>query len=900
MDSAPVACIPLGSILEVVEPDVPLKYDLQSRRIFVRHISPHDGKKVEGWASIQSATSGYVILSPLSDICYRNSRWGATRPFIRQCGHAAHLKCVERHVASIHQKSQTDTPYDGRFAADIEDGEFLCPLCKQLCNVVVPAEALGPSKNTKDILITSPTGNSAVQLSTNLDSLGESLMAYPTAVKSSNEEKRAIKQYGNYLEHSMQVFSWNSILNRRRKPKKDWHDALRSWDFKEEEDDTYFSTPDTKTHEETLISDILRLLRQQHIAWAAAGHTAASAESSCRGIKKDTFEPPTTDPWDGYDSVSKDTHSMLLELRRTLTAASSLQTILCVEMSKKLEKASSSVQSSVIGYLLGNILKGESWVNLCTEGAESDQWNVLTALLASLPCHLAKDETLTVRHEARSIAAQIWIVKGMSTPKSRSSESNVPSEGDVLPPPPLCVRQAPGLDNLKESWGSMHPSQAIKDALEVFRPALANGVLYMPLLSWDLTTFAGAVFSSLLATETTRYEDLSNAASIILVARMIQVLVTLDACESLSDDGDLSFEGAIDTTKEGQAIVKLYDHCKTIISNDAKPHPSDEASSIKLLSFVSRSVLPFGRALVLTLRASMSVLRQRNEVSKGPIDDFLESEDTMYIEDGLYFMRELRCPLPSEISSNFTQMKHSSVTWPLLITRWVKSLVSLDACHGSRGDHLVYDHAKEEWTPALTKRGSSHRFDADENNQELGVNRSELSMKMSTDNVNDYSDQSMYDDEESDDSQDNDVSMQFRAFNGMDGVLDMNDEESDDEEMEDVDGEGGDFDDIFGLPSLTSQQSQATLNDASDESDSSLHSWDRLEEPSVADKMFANVSTSAIIPYQPSVLGFKDPGPGPRGCLGGRFDYRAASNIMRDRSHLGLVHYPSKLRIVHI
>lgn len=139
MDSDPVACIPVGSLVQVQHPTVSEEYDLLSRRVFIHYVSPTSGKVVEGWASIQS-TQGYVILSPLVDLCQANSRWGSTRPIIRQCGHAAHLGCVETHVASIHQKAQSESAFDGRFAADIEDGEFLCPLCKQLSNVVVPFE----------------------------------------------------------------------------------------------------------------------------------------------------------------------------------------------------------------------------------------------------------------------------------------------------------------------------------------------------------------------------------------------------------------------------------------------------------------------------------------------------------------------------------------------------------------------------------------------------------------------------------------------------------------------------------------------------------------------------------------------------------------------------------------
>ena len=129
MDSDPVAYISAGNLVQFVDPTVSDEFDLLSRRVLIRHES-RDGKVIEGWASVESS-QGYEILSPLVNLCHTNSQWGSTRPIIRQCGHAAHLGCVETHVASIHQKAQAESAFDGRFAADIDNGEFLCPLCMQ-------------------------------------------------------------------------------------------------------------------------------------------------------------------------------------------------------------------------------------------------------------------------------------------------------------------------------------------------------------------------------------------------------------------------------------------------------------------------------------------------------------------------------------------------------------------------------------------------------------------------------------------------------------------------------------------------------------------------------------------------------------------------------------------------
>jgi len=887
LESAPVACIPIGSIVEAMNPVVSSNYDLQSRRIFVRHHSRRNGNIIEGWASIQSATTGYVILSPLSNLCYTNSRWGATRPFIRQCGHAAHLGCVETHVASIHQKSQTETPYDGRFAADIEDGEFLCPLCKQLCNVVVPAEGHISSKKEVGEVQTSITPKVKPTLFQQLDNLNSAMVTISPKKQATKEVKRAVKQYGNYLEHSMQVFSWDPRQTRTRKVPREWHNSLRNWDFREADDP---STNEDR-RDENCISDILRLLRQQHIAWAVAGHTAASSEASHRAIHKSGFEPTTSDPWDDFGTSSRDSHSMVLELRRTLTAASSLQTILCAEMNDKLEKGDckpASSNKSVVGFLLGNILKGSCWTHSPVGVKIQAEWNVLNALISSFPCHLAKDETLALRHEARATAAQIWAVKGVSAEKVLNR--NVRIYEDALPPPPLSIKRAQARENLQGSWGTMHPSCAMEAEIQAFRPAVANGVLYMPLLSWDLTTFAGALFSSLLASDNVRYLDITTSAHLLLVARMIQVLVTLTDLESISDASP-SFEAVIDLSKEGRSVAKLSNYCNTLLTPNSKPCSFDDDKCSKLLGHLSNSILPFARALVLILRATTSILRQRYGKFEGPLDDFLESDEAMYIEDGIYFLQNLGCPLPSDIVSSLTD--NSIKNWPELVKSWIQALVCLDSYHGSRGDHIALDRSKEQWIPTITKRDQQIGDVQMEREKSVNIDgrqeQSEVEMQISNDHPEEYSHvESMDEDDASDNSDENDISIQFRGFNGIDSALDVDNEDSDDEEMEDVDGDG-DFDDLFGLPSLPSQPSQGTMYDVSDESDSSLYSWDDKEEPNAIDDMFAHVSTSAIIPYQPSFLGEKEPGPGPRGS---RFDNQTASKLMRDLSHLGLIHNP--------
>ena len=870
------------------------KYDLRTRRIFVKHVSPDDGIVVEGWASVQS-TQGYVILSPIIDLCYNNSRWGSTRPLIRQCGHAAHLGCVDTHVASIHQKSQAETPYDGRFAADIEDGEFLCPLCKQLCNVVVPAESLSPPK-TKDEQMRMPVSQTnAIQEI--LETLHSSLSYQQGKTISGREAKRAINQYGNYLEHSMQVFSWDPDQGRKSKAQKYLHKAIKNWDFEEDEEDAFFSSKIGEVVD-PLISDVLRLLRQQHIAWAAAGHTAAAAEASQRGVQKAGFEPPTSDPWPDFDSASKDSHTMLIELRRTLAAASSLYALLSERMNEKLEKEEAEVNSSgvsIVGYLLGNILKGEFWTS--EESIEPeivDEWKVLTALLSSLPCHVSKDESLSLRHEARAVSSQIWAIKASSNVIVEDCDTAL-----ALPPPPLSVRKVPGCENLKSGWGSMTPSEAMKKKLLPFRPALATGFLYIPLLSWDMTTLAGAVFSSMLSSDNLQVQDLHHIARTLLVGRMVQVLVTLNDREVVENVESPHFEADMDVSKESAAIVDLLNCIKSAVNESPNIISHGDKASAKVLAYVSQGILPFARTLLLLLRATTSTLRLRGKDSMKALDVLLESEDAMYIEDGMYFMKELDCPLPSELLSAFSQTDENNPfhEWAKLINRWLIAVATVDAYQGSRGNHLVYDNDSKKWIPKVSKIVSTSKqivfkdVDDDESDEGEEIYETGAGMDISNESVQEAVDDVM---ESEDESEDEVVAWHpgFEMGDHLDGDV------SSDEEMEHVEDMFDDeIDDILGLPSLPSGLDEI-VRDTADDSVSSIYSWDQLEVVSPSDrnhyrdleKRYAGVSMSAIIPYQAGFLGFKEPGPGPRG---GSLE-SSSSKIMFDTSHLGLSHYSGK------
>lgn len=245
MDSEQLVCLPTGSIVTVAESSVSEKYDILSRRVLVRHVSrdPTTGaeKVSEGWASVQSS-EGYVILSPLWTLCYSNTRWGSTRPVIRQCGHAAHSKCVEQHILSLHSRAAGDQPYDGRFAANIDDGEFLCPLCKQLSNIVVPRDGCA-RKDAVDDEETSERPTKSVRLS--MDTQQSLSPDVPASLRNeailnadeiSKVGREAIDEFGSRLYQAM-IVPWERASPAKKRKQRVWDSAVIGWDYENKEDE---------------------------------------------------------------------------------------------------------------------------------------------------------------------------------------------------------------------------------------------------------------------------------------------------------------------------------------------------------------------------------------------------------------------------------------------------------------------------------------------------------------------------------------------------------------------------------------------------------------------------------------------------------------------------------------
>lgn len=912
MDSEPLVCLPTGSIVTVLSTTVSDKYDVLSRRVFVRHFehgSTGEENATEGWASVQSS-EGYVILSPLSNLCFSNTRWGSTRPIIKQCGHAAHLKCVETHTLSLHQRAAGEQPYDGRFAANIDDGEFLCPLCKQLSNILIPRD-----RCARDLSKSKDTGGKKDKMETGEGPKGlESLKSALTKPRPSSSDnystigQKALRQFGAHLLQGMTV-PWERATATKKRKQQRWHRAISRWDYED---------PDQFMDDGSGVKDLMSLLRQQHIAWSALGHGAASAEASSRSVHEATpfgVLSQTSDPWSKYTPESKDSHPMLMELRRTMTAASGLFDVLLNEMESALSSGRPSDGFSIIGSCLGDILLGESWMLRIppSDTKESDvekmiNWSQLTALLSATPCHVARDGMLSQRHEARACAAAMWAVKGIGAELADEMASqNRSDEVTNEPPTPLAIRQIltrtdSSLPKLTQGWGTMNPSTAgsSRELPLPFRPGIAASFLYTPLLAWDMNTLAGSIFATMLGNGVDSLPtstDLLLAARTLLVGRMVQAMITPLGFELGPDDDDEDYlldfwlEPEIDI--EGKALSELYVYCNGFITsksfdiNVSVAARDETVVPSKYHGSIGRAILPFARSLVLLLRACFSGIRQRQK--KGGTDDTKENlvdkkleqtllnDELMTYEDGLLILRELGGPLPSFIMSQAPNVGDTEMTWRSLIQRWLLAVKGFELHHGSRGNNMISlidpsitfksipvqepTKTEEHAGPTDTDSyGGDNAVDLEDSGDE-----DQIMLEADADHV--------------------EVLAQDALGDLMERPVMVDDMEMENSEEEMV----GFAEQALGEPmSGIARNSAGTelLDDSSE--DGSFEGGSaaglRLRD---SEKEFAFVSRSSVIPHQPSMLGIEIIGPGTRGVP---FEVESASLIMRDLSHLALIH----------
>eukprot|EP00526_Cylindrotheca_closterium_P004166 CAMPEP_0113648778 /NCGR_PEP_ID=MMETSP0017_2-20120614/25895_1 /TAXON_ID=2856 /ORGANISM="Cylindrotheca closterium" /LENGTH=3050 /DNA_ID=CAMNT_0000561063 /DNA_START=162 /DNA_END=9311 /DNA_ORIENTATION=- /assembly_acc=CAM_ASM_000147 len=891
MDSKPVFCLPRGSIVSVKKSAVSENYDILSRRVLVKHTSEETGQVVEGWASVQSS-QGYVILSPLLSLCYENTRWGNTRPIIRLCGHAAHLKCVEKHTLSLHQRAAGEQPYDGRFAANIDDGEYLCPLCKQLSNILVPRDGCIRDQSSEE-----DEGDTEMKIA---DVVAENrtsrLLIEGTTLRSSNLEsvnrhgQKALADFGGHLLQAMSV-SWERTTGARKKKHRKWHPAIQQWDYEEDDSEIGDKTSGIK--------DLLRLLRQQHVAWATIGHSAAAAEASVRGLEEilpfGSFSK-TEDPWTSY-TKSKNSDPMLLELTRTMTGVSGLLEVLLVEMTKNLNegKAPDAGYSSIIGRCLADIMEGRGWYTSLQDGSlpNGDKsmvlWSQLAAQMASTPCHVARDGMLSQRHEARSTAAAMWTVRGVGNSTQAVGQ----------PPVPLAVNKIVSTTNneqpeIESNWGTLSPFSKDEPASSVslFRPAIASAYLYTPLLAWDLNTLAGAIFSTVLLN---RVEDLPSNAEILrigqmlVIGRLMQALVTPHGFEApggmdMDEEDEEGRWGPGEMELEGTALLKLLSHCRNKIKSSTLERvcklleDNQSGAATGVFSGLGRAILPFTRSMILMMRAfTLAIEERKNQSQKSAkessaeakaLDELLDGSETLTTNDGFYILKAMQGPMPS-------QLVDESSSWWHQINRWVDSAKVYEAHHGSRGSSVL---------PGLSSSTTSDDLNASKSGRGTGTLTSNPIHRGGSANRHG----GISSDEE--DIMVDDNPMMNNEGDVMGFVVDQHLGESDEELIEDMDMD--EAEEIVDFANQALEQGfggrgHGGGNDAEDSADDPSSSGSEDGDGNDVALIFAGVSQSPLISYQPSLLGVESIGPGRQGSL---FDAKAASAVMADLSHLGIVH----------
>lgn len=916
MDSAPLSCLPRGSIVTVLKSLMIDKYDILSRRVLVRHVakdSENNDITTEGWASVQSS-QGYVILSPLTSICYSNSRWGSTRPIIRQCGHAAHLKCVEAHTLSLHQRAAGEQPYDGRFAANIDDGEFLCPLCKQLSNILIPRDnfvATGTA-STGDEVVMKDVESGSSKRKLNSDEPASQVSIRRLLIKGARQTeckanglsvmgKEALKDFGAHLYQAMDV-PWERNAGWRRQNQQQWDSAIQRWDYEDEDNDDL--DVDSEDKPAAKVKNILRTLRQQHIAWAAIGHSAAAQEAASRGVEEVLpfgVVSATSDPWSDYGAKNKDSHPMLLELKRTIAGVSGMFEVLVDDAAIELGgDKSNSRDPSVLNALLADIVEGRSWFQGVSQpsGKEGQLmlWSILTGLMSSIPCHVARDGQISQRSEARASAAAMWVAKGCGSQERKLDD----------PPAPLAVRRvldagkAGKVVAIESGWGTLDPFAAESNHGDVpFRPAVACSFLYTPLLAWDLNTFAGAIFSCVLVNDVADLptsEELLHLAQVLLVSRMVQAAITpvgIVLPDEMDADCTETWTGP-DIEKEGGALAQFTLHCrekvrsKSLLPSSGLSAVEGDLKASQVLCALGDAILPFARSLVLLLRGSTALIRERCRLSQietkpSPFDKVLDEvilgSEIMTCEDGFFIYKALQAPMPTTLTDT------ASPWWPQ-VDGWLIAVAGWELHHGTLGNSVVpmiTNGTMQDYSNTNLPQSSAEKASNGQNQTRNSAEAAGSAASKGSASMIDSEEEIM--DIDSNNEGGNEVN--FVQYNGM-----GEEEESDEELMEGVELDNEEiavvgFPEVAGGLAVNPSRRTAGNDGPGDSSDENSSAGGSIVAVSRLDRAFAHVSRSPIIAYQPSLLALAGIGAVRQGTF---FESDLAISVMADLSHLGLIH----------
>ncbi|KAL3673657.1 hypothetical protein V7S43_001356 [Phytophthora oleae] len=185
---------------------------------------------------------------------------------VRTCQHAVHINCLERYIASLHDKAMRGEEFDGVQAIDPDSAmtQFLCPLCKTLSNFLIPTSEPRKSIAKKD-----------------------EQKRKPSVVASPGDEEGKTPNWDKIVEEQLSMPGWyRSVLG-------------RDGGFEDDEKDTehdmwrdYF--------EDTLWEPHGSLEKGAPFLWSACAYTLASfltvADKEHRVSGNSTPFDPLTDP----------------------------------------------------------------------------------------------------------------------------------------------------------------------------------------------------------------------------------------------------------------------------------------------------------------------------------------------------------------------------------------------------------------------------------------------------------------------------------------------------------------------------------------------------------------------------------------------------------------------------
>ncbi|GAB9466928.1 E3 ubiquitin-protein ligase ubr1 [Globisporangium polare] len=183
---------------------------------------------------------------------------------IRTCQHAVHIHCLERYISSLHDKAIRGEEFDGVQAIDPDSAmtQFLCPLCKTLCNFLIPTSDPSLADGAQD----------------------EAMLMIEGDV--TPEEQRKVASWHSIVEEQMRVSGWYRVV------------LGRNGDFSEENDSVHDLWRDY--FEETLWEPHGSLEKGAPFLWSACAFSLAAfltvAEDEHRSVYgENAMYDPLTD-----------------------------------------------------------------------------------------------------------------------------------------------------------------------------------------------------------------------------------------------------------------------------------------------------------------------------------------------------------------------------------------------------------------------------------------------------------------------------------------------------------------------------------------------------------------------------------------------------------------------------